>query len=97
MYIYAKSASYSRKSAYQNTPVNGVIFSLHIMHCLITRKQRDEILLYCVHTMLVCKFLAICLVTSKWRYILFAHHALFNYKKTKRRNFVILCTYNVSM
>ena len=63
MYIYAKSASYSRKSAYQNTPVNGVIFSLHIMHCLITRKQRDEILLYYVHTMLVCKFLAICVVT----------------------------------
>ena len=63
MYIYSKSASYSRKSAYQNTPVNGVIFSLQIMHCLITRKQRDEILLYYVHTMLVCKFLAICVVT----------------------------------
>ena len=63
MYIYAKSASYSRKSAYQNTSANGVIFSLHIMHCLITRKQRDDILLYCVHTMLVCKFLAICVVT----------------------------------
>ena len=40
MYVYAKSASYSRKSAYQSTPVNGAVFSLHTMHCLITRKKR---------------------------------------------------------
>ena len=63
MYIYAKSASYSRKSAYQSTPLKWcdtfctpcIVYSKYLI-----RKQRGEMLLYYVHTTtLVCKFLAI--------------------------------------
>ena len=42
----------------KSTPANGGVFSLHTVHCLITRKEPK----FCVRTILVCKFLAIYVV-----------------------------------